>query len=50
MSMLITPKLVQLLKREIAGDSDCRSLKMDVHDYTARVTLDLIGEGKLSHR
>ena len=48
-SMLITPKLVQLLKREIAGDSDRQSLKIDVYDYTTRVALDLIGEGKLSH-
>jgi len=48
--MLITPKLVQLLKREIAGDSDHQSLKIDIHDYTTRVALDLIGEGKLSYR
>jgi cytochrome P450 len=49
-SMLITPKLVQLLKQEISGDSDRQSFQIDVYDYTTRVTLDLTGEGKLSPR
>jgi cytochrome P450 len=48
--MLITPKLVQLLRREIAGDSDRQSLQIDVYDYATRVSLDLTGEGKLSPR
>ena len=47
--MLIVPKLVQVLKQEIAGDSDRQSLRINVYDYTARVTLDLTGEGKLPH-
>lgn len=47
--MLTVPKLVQLLKREIAGDSDRQSLQINVYDYTTRTTLDLTGEGKLSH-
>jgi cytochrome P450 len=48
--ILITPKLVQLLKQEISGDSDRQSFQIDVYDYTTRVTLDLTGEGKLSPR
>ena len=44
----MTPKLVQVLKREIAGDSDRQSLQINVYDYTTRVTLDLTGDGKLS--
>jgi cytochrome P450 len=49
--MLIAPKLVQLLKRDIAGDSDRQSLQINVYDYTKRVTLDLTGDGRLSlHR
>jgi cytochrome P450 len=48
--MLIAPKLVQLLKQEISGDSNRQSLQIDVYDYTTRVALDLTGEGKLSPR
>ena len=48
--MLITLKLVQVLKREIAGDSDRQSLQVNVYDYTTRATLDLTGEGKLFPR
>jgi hypothetical protein len=50
MAMLSTIKLVHLLKREIAGDSDRQSLQINVYDYTTRVTLDLTGEGELSSR
>ena len=47
MPILIIPKLVQLLKREIAGDSDRQNLQVNVYDYATRVTLDLTGDGKL---
>ena len=46
MQMLSTLKLVNLLKREISGDSDRQSLQINVHDYITRVTLDLTGEGE----
>lgn len=44
------PQLVQLLKREITGNSDRQSLEINVYDYTTRVTLDITGDGELSSR
>jgi hypothetical protein len=41
-------KLVQVLKREIEGDSNRQSLEMNIYDYTTRATLDVTGEGESS--
>jgi hypothetical protein len=47
MAILTASKLVQILKREIAGDSNRQSLEMNVYDYTTRATLDITGESEL---
>jgi len=47
MRILTVSKLVQILRREIAGDSNQRSLQINVCDYTTRATLDLTGDGEL---
>jgi hypothetical protein len=46
MPILIVSKLVQVLKREIAGDSNRQSLEMNIYDYTTRATLDITGESE----
>ena len=47
-TILIVSKLVQLLKREISGDSDRQSLQINVYDYITRATLDITGDGELA--
>jgi hypothetical protein len=44
---LTASKLVQILKREIAGDFNRQSLEMNVYDYATRATLDITGESEL---
>ena len=46
----MTPQLVQVLKREIGGDSDRQNLQIDVYDYAARATLDITGDGEFLSR
>ena len=40
-------KLVRILKQDITGGSNRQSLQVNVYSYTARVTMDITGDGEL---